>query len=153
MAPTDRKEGADTVIQQALNRGPVRTEDVRRAFHGTGLFGRFNERVATSITAAVGTMWMAYAFALLALISFPAAIASQNPLIIVAWIAQTFLQLVLLPVIIVGQNVQAAHADARAESDHEIISQLFIINQRQLEILELLHGGKYPKVGGPEETT
>jgi hypothetical protein len=33
----------------------------------------------------------------------------------VAWVAQTFLQLVLLPVIIVGQNLQAQAADTRAE--------------------------------------
>jgi hypothetical protein len=37
----------------------------------------------------------------------------------VAWIAQTFLQLVLLPVIIVGQNIQAAAADARAVATYE----------------------------------
>ena len=35
-----------------------------------------------------------------------------------AWIAQTFLQLVLLPIIIVGQNVQAAAADARSEATY-----------------------------------
>lgn len=127
---------------EGLARGPLRVEDVRKAFHGTGAFGVFNERVATGITAAVGTMWMAYAFAILALISLPTVILSHDPLIIVAWIAQTFLQLVLLPVIIVGQNVQAAHADARSELDHEIISQLFTINKRQLEILELLHAGR-----------
>ena len=32
------------------------------------------------------------------------------------WIAQAFLQLVLLSIIIVGQNVQAAAADERAEN-------------------------------------
>jgi hypothetical protein len=39
--------------------------------------------------------------------------------VIVAWVAQTFLQLVLLPVIIVGQNIQAAAADARAIATYE----------------------------------
>ena len=51
--------------------------------------------------------------------SLPAAIASHDPIIIVAWIAQTFLQLVLLPVIIVGQNIQAAASDARAAATYE----------------------------------
>jgi lipoate synthase len=37
----------------------------------------------------------------------------------VAWIAQTFLQLVLLPIIIVGQNVQAAAADARSQATYD----------------------------------
>jgi len=61
-------------------------------------------------------MWCAYLFTALALVSAPSAFRSGNSLIIVAWIAQTFLQLVLLPIIIVGQNVQAAAADARAEA-------------------------------------
>jgi hypothetical protein len=34
-------------------------------------------------------------------------------------VAQTFLQLILLPIIIVGQNVQAAAADKRSEATYE----------------------------------
>src|SRR5437016_6234849 len=74
----------------------------------------FNGRVGLWITEKVGTMWCAYLFAALSLISLPAAILSGNVIVIVAWIAQTFFQLVLLPVIIVGQNIQAATADKRA---------------------------------------
>ena len=84
--------------------------------HGPGLIGRLNATVGLRITLVVGTMWCAYAFTILALISAPAAFASGNALVIVAWVAQTFLQLVLLPIIIVGQNVQAASADKRAEA-------------------------------------
>lgn len=64
-------------------------------------------------------MWAAYLFAALAFVSLPAAIASKDPIIIVAWIAQTFLQLVLLPIIIVGQNIQAQSADNRAIATYE----------------------------------
>ena len=65
-----------------------------------------NGRIAVLITNAVGTMWCAYVFAAIALISLPQAIAGGvAPLI--AWIAQTFLQLVLLSVIMVGQKVSA----------------------------------------------
>jgi CO dehydrogenase/acetyl-CoA synthase epsilon subunit len=53
-------------------------------------------------------MWAAYAFVVLALISLPGALSTHDAVIIVAWIAQTFLQLVLLPIIIVGQNIQAS---------------------------------------------
>jgi hypothetical protein len=60
-------------------------------------------------------MWCAYAFALFDLISLPSAIRS-GPSAVVTWVAQTFLQLVLLSVIMVGQNVQAAAADKRAEA-------------------------------------
>src|SRR5579859_370883 len=76
---------------------------------------RFNTRVALLITQAVGSMWCAYAFALFDLISLPEAIRGGASTI-VSWVAQTFLQLVLLSVIMVGQNVQAAAADKRAEA-------------------------------------
>jgi len=102
----------------------VKSRHVWHAVHGTGWTGRLNAAIADRITRAVGTMWTAYLFALLALISLPAAILSHSPIIIVAWIAQTFLQLVLLPVIIVGQQLQAAHSDARSEQDHAMLTQL-----------------------------
>lgn len=78
----------------------------------------FNGRFGLLVTTIVGTMWAAYAFTLLALISLPSAIKSGQSLVIVAWIAQTFLQLVLLPIIIVGQNIQARTADRRAEETY-----------------------------------
>jgi ABC-type nickel/cobalt efflux system permease component RcnA len=73
----------------------------------------FNGKVAILITNSVGTMWCAYAFALLALISLPDAIKAGTAAL-VAWIAQTFLQLVLLSVIMVGQKVSAAASDKQA---------------------------------------
>jgi hypothetical protein len=81
---------------------------------GTAI-NRFNTRVALVVTQAVGSMWCAYAFALFDLISLPDAIRGGASSI-VSWVAQTFLQLVLLSVIMVGQNVQAAAADKRAEA-------------------------------------
>ena len=79
---------------------------------------RFNTFLALKITAAVGTMWCAYAFALLALVSLPTAVRGGVATTI-TWTAQTFLQLVLLSIIIVGQNVQSAAADARAQATYE----------------------------------
>jgi hypothetical protein len=76
---------------------------------------RFNTAVAIIVTRVVGSMWCAYAFALFDLISLPDAIHAGTSAI-VSWVAQTFLQLVLLSVIMVGQNVQAAAADKRAEA-------------------------------------
>ena len=78
-----------------------------------------NDKIGLRLTKSVGTMWAAYVFVGLTLISLPAALASGNELVIVAWVAQTFLQLVLLPVIIVGQNIQAASADAMAVATYE----------------------------------
>src|SRR5512142_3134099 len=81
----------------------VLNQNVHKEIHGDHLAGRINTRIAVAVTKLVGSMWCAYAFALLALISLPAAINSHDPLVIVSWIAQTFLQLVLLPILIVGQ--------------------------------------------------
>jgi hypothetical protein len=79
-------------------------------------FRTFNQKLAEKISSAVSTMWCAYLFAAIALISLPAAIKSGDPLIIVAWVAQTFLQLVLLSIIMVGQQAQA---DAIAQKINE----------------------------------
>jgi hypothetical protein len=113
--------------------------------HGTDAVGRFNTRLALRVTTGVGSMWCAYAFALLALISLPAAIRSGDPIVIVSWIAQTFLQLVLLPIIIVGQNVQVAATDERARADHETLTAMHALtadvhasNAQHTQILELL---------------
>ena len=80
---------------------------------------RFNAWFAVKVTSGVGTMWCAYAFAALAIVSLPAAISSHSAVVLVSWISQTFLQLVLLSVIIVGQNVLAAAADKRSEATYE----------------------------------
>ncbi len=97
--------------------GPVKVTDQR--LKGGGPISRLNARFGLFVTLAVGTMWCAYLFTLLALVSLPAALGTHNKLIIVAWIAQTFLQLILLPIIIVGQNVQAAAADKRSEATYK----------------------------------
>jgi hypothetical protein len=102
-------------ILERKKKGPPKVAD---QMPREGAAGRFNAALALRITGAVGTMWCAYVFALLALISLPDAIKAGRPAII-SWIAQTFLQLVLLSIIIVGQNIQAAAADKRAEATYE----------------------------------
>lgn len=102
-------------IAKRMREGPVRMAD--QMPWGTPIT-RFNSRVALLITVAVGSMWCAYLFTLLALVSLPSAIASRNTIVIISWIAQTFLQLVLLPVIIVGQNIQGQTSDKRAEQTY-----------------------------------
>jgi hypothetical protein len=99
-------------ITERLADRPVRVMDMLP--RGTAI-NRFNTKVALIITQAVGSMWCAYLFALFDLISLPDAIRG-GPATVVSWVAQTFLQLVLLSVIMVGQNVQSAAADKRAEA-------------------------------------
>jgi hypothetical protein len=137
----------ESLVTEAKSHKPqlVLNQHVMPKVHGDSAMGRFNTRIAVRITKTVGSMWCAYVFALLALISFPAAISTGQPIIIVSWIAQTFLQLVLLPIIIVGQNVQAAASDARAENDHETLKAIYTLTtevhriaEQQTLILELL---------------
>jgi hypothetical protein len=103
-------------IAQRTKLAPVKVAD---QLPRDGRMDRFNTWLALKITAGVGTMWCAYAFTVIALISLPAAIRSGNTITIISWIAQTFLQLVLLSIIIVGQNVQSAAADKRSEATYE----------------------------------
>jgi hypothetical protein len=102
-------------LREVVQRGPVRTTDMHPE---AGL----SQRLAVAITARVGTMACAGIFSLVALVSLPAAIASGNVIVIVSWVAQTYLQLVLLSIVLLGTNVSLAHADARAETDHEILT-------------------------------
>jgi uncharacterized membrane protein len=99
-------------ISSRLAERPVKVADM---LPRATAINRFNTNVALAVTRVVGSMWCAYVFALFDLISLPAAIHSGTSAI-VSWVAQTFLQLVLLSVIMVGQNVQAAAADRRAEA-------------------------------------
>ena len=115
---------ADSPVGQVEQRlaGPVKSaHHLGKALHPSprvlkealGEVDGFNAKFAVLITRLVGTMWCAYLFAVIALIGLPAALKPGGEGII-AWIAQTFLQLVLLSVIMVGQNVQSLASDARA---------------------------------------
>jgi hypothetical protein len=99
--------------------GPPTVKAQTETIHGDSKVGRLNAKIGLRITMIVGTMWAAYAFFALSVVSLPSAIQSHNAIIIVGWIAQTFLQLVLLPIIIVGQNLQAASSDARAQATYD----------------------------------
>jgi len=116
--------------------GPVRTRDVA----ATKITSKMNAWLAVKITDGVGTMWCAYVFAAIALIGLPAALKPGGEGII-AWIAQTFLQLVLLSIIIVGQNIAAEASDRRSENTYKdaeaILSEALAI-QKHLHAQDLL---------------
>jgi hypothetical protein len=92
---------------------PVKVAHLRGIDHENRIV-RLNARVGLRITLIVGTMWTAYVFTVLALFALPDALR-QGTYAIVVWLSSSFLQLVLLPIIIVGQNIQAKAADKRAE--------------------------------------
>jgi hypothetical protein len=101
-----------------LHRKAARPAKVADQFSRGSAIERFNTAFALKITAGVGSMWCAYIFAGIALFGLPSAIRGGIGGI-VQWVAQTFLQLVLLSIIIVGQNVQAAASDERAENTYQ----------------------------------
>jgi ABC-type nickel/cobalt efflux system permease component RcnA len=105
--------------------------------HHEGAEG-FNNRLAVSITNIVGTMWCAYAFAVLALISLPEAVRSGTSAL-VAWVAQTFLQLVLLSIIMVGQKVAAEKSDRQLEQTYLDAEALLQINDDMHKLLKQNH--------------
>ena len=106
-------------------------------------YTRFNKRVALALTAGVGTMHAFWLFSALALCSLPSVLSLFGPfthtfpswmvkasiIALVAWIAQTFFQLVLLPALMVGQNLQTAAADARAAKQFEDTEKLVTLQQ------------------------
>jgi hypothetical protein len=111
----------------AEHHGPVKTQNhLGKALHPSpsmikeamGEVDGFNAKFAVLITRLVGTMWCAYLFGVIALIGLGPALKPGGEGII-AWIAQTFLQLVLLSVIMVGQNVQSLAADARSANTYK----------------------------------
>lgn len=104
-----------------------------------GKKNNFNDWLAKKITDGVATMWCAYLFALLALISLPAALKTHDVVTIVAWIAQTFLQLVLLSIIMVGQNLGSAGVEQKINETHEASLGEFELAKeaRQIAKLEL----------------
>jgi hypothetical protein len=96
----------------------------------------FNGRIATLITNAVSTMWCAYLFAIIALISLPAAIQGGTATL-VSWVAQTFLQLVLLSVIMVGQKVAAQASDKQALQTYKDAEALLEIQDEVHRLLKI----------------
>lgn len=112
---------------------------------------RFNNTLALKITNIVGSMWSAYLFGLLSLMSLPAILVAINSsfrndfpswiiatsmITLIAWISQNFLQLVLLPIIMVGQNVIQGQQDAKADADHKTLTYLANLQDEQMTLLE-----------------
>ena len=93
--------------------GPAKTTDEHVGVNG---------KVALALTTIVGTMWCAYAFALLALVALPFALPGQptgGVMQMIQWVSQTFIQLTMLSVIMVGQNILSKASDKRAEMTYK----------------------------------
>lgn len=124
--------------------GYIRTGDVIRAVHAHTIdhmpvgsaYQRFNRKAALFITQNVGTMTCTWIFCVIALFSLPASLfaagimpswgflTSAGLIVLVSWAAQSFIQLVLLPAIMVGQNIQSEASDARAAKSFQDVEKL-----------------------------
>ena len=95
-------------------------------------YQRLNKKIALQVTKKVGSMTCAYIFSIIALVSLPAILhegfhlgffpgwlISAGLIGLISWIAQTYIQLVLLSVIMVGQAVSAEADDARNAKQFE----------------------------------
>jgi len=94
----------------------------------------FNQKIATKITSFVSTMWCAYIFVAIALISLPAAIKTGDLIVIIAWVAQTFLQLVLLSIIMVGQDASTRGMQQKIDETHTASLAEFELAKQSQEI-------------------
>ena len=110
----------------------------------------FNTRVAVALTKGVGTMWTAYAFVVLAFIGLFAILGLLNPIValLVAWASQTFLQLVFLPIIMVGQNVLGRKTELQADEQFRTTMSTYhdieqVMNHLSAQDAELVHLTKH----------
>jgi uncharacterized membrane protein len=101
----------------------------------------FNKWLALLITNGVGNMWFFYFLAVfisswmllakLGVISF-----DPYPYALMLLIVGGIFQALAMVAIMVGQNVQAAASDARAETDHETLDAIHKLTSQTIEILE-----------------
>ena len=108
----------------------VRSRDVQGA--------SINARIGQAVTAAVGTMGAFYFFALFMGAWMLWQTEARHPFDPYPFAFFLFLgnivQLLLMPLIMVGQSIQTAHADARADADYDV-------NQRAEQEIEKLLAG------------
>ncbi len=111
-------------------------------------FARFNQQFAVWIGTHVGSMYCFYLFNVIALLSVKAAFETHNLVPIVNWVSSNWIQLILLPAIMVAQNVAQAATDAKADSDHKTLTYLANLQEEQMtdlknqtKILEYLKKG------------
>jgi hypothetical protein len=106
---------------------------------------KFNDKldkIALKITSAVGSMWCAIVFTIIALTSLPSVIIqsvqTHNIAPTIQWLAQTFLQLVLLAIILKGQNIGAEQLDRVIERIDENTAKTEAAAERIEHIVDII---------------
>ncbi len=83
----------------------------------------FNTLIAVTLTKWVGTMICAYVFSLLAIAGFP--FGSTSIPQYVQWVSQTFIQLTMLSVIMVGQAILSRNQELQADEQFKFVKQIY----------------------------
>ena len=77
----------------------------------------------------------------------PSTIKQHSATVLVLWLSSEFLQLVLLPIIIVGQNIQSRAADARATKTFEDVEDVRKQIEHAIDLLDVhTEGGLHDAV-------
>ncbi len=95
----------------------------------------FNNKFAVLIATHVGSMYCFYIFNLIAFLSAKSAFQTHNLVPIVNWISSNWIQLILLPAIMVAQNVAQKATDAKSQVDHMTLT--YLTNLQDQQMLEL----------------
>ena len=149
-APTPAQQHPRSPTSVLFHYEPHQPRNVNRLHEAEQAASGFNTRVAVALTKGVGTMWTAYAFVVLAFIGLFAILGLLNPIVslLVAWASQTFLQLVFLPIILVGQNVLGRKAELQAEEQFRTTMSTYhdieqVMNHLSAQDAELVHQTKH----------
>ena len=112
-------------------------------------YQRFNKKLAMLITENIGTMTCFWLFCVISLSSVLAVLYAAHIIgkvgfltatgfiLCVSWISQNFIQLVLLPALMVGQNLQNEAADARAAKTFEDVEDAREHIRQALNLLDI----------------
>jgi hypothetical protein len=95
----------------------------------------FNDKFAVWIATHVGSMYCFYLFNVIALLSAKSAFGTHDLVPIVNWISSNWIQLILLPAIMVAQNVAQKATDAKSQSDHHTLT--YLANLQDDQMIEL----------------
>ena len=92
-----------------------------------------NEKIAVFITNLVATMWAAYLFTAIAFVALPQAIESHSMTVLINWFSGNWMQFVLLPIILLGQNLASRKTDQlmlKVYEDAELLKELIETNTK-----------------------
>jgi uncharacterized membrane protein len=99
------------------------------------------DRIALAITGAIGTMYAVYVFAtfmagwMLLQIALGKAAFDPYPFAFLLFLGN-IVQLLLMPLIMVGQNLQGRHAQAQADEEYKTVGKTFHDNEAGLAHLD-----------------